>query len=168
MRQRQNSRLICVTNYSRKKFYITDPRTPFSLHFLTVKNSVSGKIHQKIWLFAKKFQMSFWSTFGWRSVKMELELEGPTPSERASVEMEGITLTLLGLGVKGILAIVELLTHFWKRLEPDKLTCAKIRVSVWKQFPGREKYGEVDIGRSGPSSMTVWSNSNNWSTPIYL
>jgi hypothetical protein len=43
---------------------------------------------------------------------MELELEGPTPSERASVEMEGITLTLLGLGVKGILAIVELLTHF--------------------------------------------------------
>ena len=46
---------------------------------------------------------------------MELELEGPTPSERASVEMEGITLTLLGLGVKGILAIVELLTHFWKR-----------------------------------------------------
>jgi hypothetical protein len=58
-------------------------------------------------------QKMFVRVVAWRprSVKVEFELEGTTASEW--VAMEGVTpVALLCLGIQGIFAVVELLSHF--------------------------------------------------------
>ena len=60
-------------------------------------------------------RFSIQNAIEWRSVKMELELEGTTSSEGVSVEGVTPTTPLLWLRVQGVLAVVKLLSHFWKK-----------------------------------------------------